>query len=199
MVLRRSQSLPDWFHLAAAFEGRFAIADPAHVPLGIYGKQALETLGWWEPLRGRIFTAVDARATVLRVARGDCPLGIAYASDVHGVAEVVSVASIPSRSHVPIRYPIAILKTSPNRRAARLFMDFVTSLEAQSVLADHGFQPPPVGVVVAQPSSELSRKSSSTSTLRGRNRQRAGIQSTNVLPLLLDERGLLRKLRRPSP
>ena len=127
------------FDLAAAFEGHFAIADPAHVPLGIYGKQAMESLGWWDPLSGRIFTAVDARATVLRVARGECPLGIAYASDAHGVDEVVSVASIPKRTHAPIRYPIAVVKGA-DREAAQRFLDYLSTESARAVFEGYGFR-----------------------------------------------------------
>ena len=54
--------LPPLDAAALPAEGRLAMGDPAHVPVGIYARQALEALGLWPALRGRIAPAADARA-----------------------------------------------------------------------------------------------------------------------------------------
>src|SRR5690606_5897156 len=57
-------------------EGRLAMGDPDHVPAGIYGKSALETLGVWAAVEPRVARAANVRAALALVARGEAPLGI---------------------------------------------------------------------------------------------------------------------------
>ncbi|MBV9045702.1 MAG: molybdate ABC transporter substrate-binding protein, partial [Alphaproteobacteria bacterium] len=54
------------FALAAALgDGRLAMADPAAVPAGKYGRAALEKLGVWDAVSGRIAAAENVRAALL--------------------------------------------------------------------------------------------------------------------------------------
>jgi molybdate transport system substrate-binding protein len=50
-------------------------------------------------------------------------------------------ASAPERSHQPIVYPIAIVKGSKNEKAARDFIEFVSSAEGMTILKKYGFRP----------------------------------------------------------
>jgi molybdenum ABC transporter molybdate-binding protein len=50
--------------------GRLATGDPAHVPVGIYARQALERLGVWSSVAQRIAPTDDVRAALLLVERG---------------------------------------------------------------------------------------------------------------------------------
>ena len=53
------------FPLAQALgNGRLAIANPASVPAGKYGKAALEALGVWTSVEGRLAPAPDVRALI---------------------------------------------------------------------------------------------------------------------------------------
>src|SRR5215510_13911806 len=61
--------------------GRLAIADPAAVPAGKYGKAALEKLGVWSSVTGKLAPAQDVGAALAMVSRGEAPLGIVYQSD----------------------------------------------------------------------------------------------------------------------
>ena len=64
------------FDLSGALgENRLAMGDPAHVPAGIYGKQALETLGVWDSVKNRIAPAKDVRSALVLVERGEDPFG----------------------------------------------------------------------------------------------------------------------------
>src|SRR5204862_4195559 len=70
------------FPLAALLgDGRLAMADPAAVPAGRYGKAALGALGLWPAVAGRIAAAENVRSALLLVARGEAPLGIVYRTD----------------------------------------------------------------------------------------------------------------------
>ena len=51
-------------------EGRLSMGDPAHVPAGIYGKQALVCLGVWDAVDPKIAPAKDVRTALVLVERG---------------------------------------------------------------------------------------------------------------------------------
>src|SRR5581483_9136010 len=61
--------------------GRLALADPSAVPAGKYAKAALEKLGVWDEISGRIAAAENVRAALALVARGEAPLGVVYRTD----------------------------------------------------------------------------------------------------------------------
>lgn len=69
----------DWTSLLKG--GRLALGDPAHVPAGIYAKEALQKLGAWETLSPKLAPAEDVRGALALVERSEAPLGIVYGSD----------------------------------------------------------------------------------------------------------------------
>ena len=70
------------FDLAGALDGgRLAMGDPDHVPAGIYGRAALESLGVWQAVEPQVARADNVRAALALVARGEAPLGMVYRSD----------------------------------------------------------------------------------------------------------------------
>ena len=124
------------FDIGAAFEGRFAMADPQHVPLGVYGKAALESLGWWQALEGRLVPTRDASAAATLVVRGECALGVLYRTELLLHEELVAVGVFPTTSYPPIRYPVALVTEGPE---ARKLLQFMISSEAAEIFAHHGF------------------------------------------------------------
>ena len=121
-------------------DGRLAIADPANVPAGRYGKAALTKLGVWESVAARVAPADNVRAALSFVARGETPLGIVYQSDVVAEPNVRVVAIFPADTHPRILYPAAL--TTRAAREARRVLDVIASPEAVAVFRRHGFQPP---------------------------------------------------------
>ena len=55
--------------LRALGDGRLAVADPAHVPAGLYARQALTALGVWEGIAPKTARAGDVRGALALVAR----------------------------------------------------------------------------------------------------------------------------------
>uniref|UniRef100_UPI00140CCC20 molybdate ABC transporter substrate-binding protein n=1 Tax=Altererythrobacter segetis TaxID=1104773 RepID=UPI00140CCC20 len=125
---------------AAIGNGRLAMADPEAVPAGKYGKAALEHLGIWGELAGRIVRAENVRAALALVESGEAPLGIVYATDAAASAKVRVVATFPSGSHPPIRYPVAILAASRSPQAES-FERFLQSPRGRAIFAGFGFEP----------------------------------------------------------
>jgi molybdate transport system substrate-binding protein len=120
--------------------GRLAMADPAAVPAGKYGKAALQALGIWDQLAARVAPAENVRAALRLVSRGEAPLGIVYRTDAAEEPEVKIVASFPPASHPPIIYPIAVTAASKNAAAAA-YVAWLRSPAARPIFARHGFVP----------------------------------------------------------
>jgi molybdate transport system substrate-binding protein len=127
------------FDFAGAFTGRLALGDPSHVPAGIYAKQALQALGWWPALADRLAPAVDERAALSYVERGECKAGIVYATDAAISGHVEVLATLPQESHDPIVYPVAIIK-GRNRPGVKKAMALLQSKPAVETFQRYGFQ-----------------------------------------------------------
>ena len=120
-------------------DGRLALGDPAHVPAGMYGKQALESLGVWDKISGRIAPMKDVRAALVMVERSETPLGLVYTTDA-AISKRVRVAGIfPAKCHPPIVYPIAIV-TGGNSKAGSSFLEFLKTGDARAVFIKYGFE-----------------------------------------------------------
>jgi molybdate transport system substrate-binding protein len=127
------------FPLAQALgNGRLAIANPASVPAGKYGKAALEALGVWASVEGRLAPAPDVRAALEIVCRREAPLGIVYETDAVADQGVDIVGTFPASSHPPIVYPLAVSAASTNP-AAKSYIAFLRSEAVKPALGLAGF------------------------------------------------------------
>jgi molybdate transport system substrate-binding protein len=119
-------------------DGRLAMADPTSVPAGKYGKAALEKLGVWGSVAGKIAPALDVRAALLLVSRGEAPLGIVYQTDAAADKNVKVIGTFPESTHPPIVYPIAILAGS-NNGVAPVYVQYLLSPKAEPLFEKRGF------------------------------------------------------------
>lgn len=119
-------------------DGRLAMGSVDAVPAGKYGKAALEKLGAWEGVKGRVVQADNVRAALFFVARGEASLGIVYKTDAISDPRVKVVAVFPENSHPPIIYPVALTKDTHNPDAAP-FLDFLRSAQAKPLFERQGF------------------------------------------------------------
>jgi molybdate transport system substrate-binding protein len=130
---------PGFNLLGALGDGKLATGDPDSVPVGKYAHTALEKLGAWNGVSGRIVRAENVRAALAFVARGEAPLGIVYRTDALAEKRVRIVDVFPEDSHPPIVYPIAL--TNRAGPAAQRFLDFVISDAAKPTFRKYGFEP----------------------------------------------------------
>lgn len=121
-------------HLAG---GRLATGHTRTVPAGQYARAALEKLGAWPGVAGRLAETENVRAALMLVARGEAPLGIVYATDAKSEPAVRIVATFPEDSHPRIVYPVALTKNA--RPGASDLLAFLTSPMATSIFEAHGF------------------------------------------------------------
>ena len=119
-------------------DGRLATGDPAHVPVGIYAKQALTRLGLWPAVQARIAATSDVRGALLLVERDEAPAGIVYATDAAVSPRVMVAGTFPDSSHDPIAYPFAVTRAG-DTPDARALLTFLAGPEARTIFAHRGF------------------------------------------------------------
>jgi molybdate transport system substrate-binding protein len=117
---------------------RMAMGDPDHVPAGIYGKQALESVGVWNSIERKLARAKDVRAALALVEKGETPLGVVYATDAAMSSKVRIVGFFPEDSHPPITYPVIIV-SGRGTALTEAFLSFLKSPEAKVVFEKYGF------------------------------------------------------------
>lgn len=127
--------------LAELGTSRLAMGEPSSVPAGRYGKAALEALGKWQTVAGKVAAADNVRAALTLVARGEARFGIVYASDAQIEPRVRIVDTFEANLHPPIAYPAAVTAVSAHPQAAK-FLAYLASNSAHITLQKHGFMRP---------------------------------------------------------
>jgi molybdate transport system substrate-binding protein len=119
-------------------DARLAVAETSSVPAGRYAKQSLEHLKLWPVVESHLASAENVRAAMAFVARGECPLGIVYATDALAEPKVRVVASFPASSHEAIIYPAARTAAS-DPAVSRGFLAFLKGSQARAIFRRAGF------------------------------------------------------------
>jgi molybdate transport system substrate-binding protein len=125
------------FDFAKAFDGRLCTGDVESVPAGIYAKQSLTNLNWWDAIKARIVGAQDVRGALAFVEHGECAAGIVYETDAKVSSKVELVGTFPEDSHVPIVYPIALVVDA--KAPGKDFLEYLKGPEATEVFRKYGF------------------------------------------------------------
>ena len=124
------------FDFARVVQGKWCTGDTKSVPVGKYAKQALTSIGWWDKVSTRLVETEDVRAALNFVARGECQLGIVYATDAAISKNVVIIGTFPENTHQPIIYPIGLVKKNTE---SMKFYKFLQSSQAKKVFKKYGF------------------------------------------------------------
>ena len=123
--------------LEQSFEGWFAIGDQT-TPLGIYAKQALTQLDWWDALETHRVETTTVTAVLNYVVLGEVDAGIVFRSVASCSADKVDIiAAMPEELHKPIQFPVAICKNY--HPASKRFLDFLKSDVAQKTFSHYGW------------------------------------------------------------
>jgi molybdate transport system substrate-binding protein len=119
--------------------GRLAVGDPAHVPVGIYAEQALRKLGLWTGVEPRLARTDDVRSGLLLVERDEAPAGIVYGTDASVSKGVMVAGTFPANSHDPVSYPFAVVKAGDTAEA-RALLGFLAGPQARAIFVKRGFK-----------------------------------------------------------
>jgi molybdate transport system substrate-binding protein len=116
-----------------------ALAEPASVPVGVYSSKYLTDEGLWDQVKPKIVPVQDVRATLASVESGNVEAGFVYKTDAAISKKVKIVYEVPVDKGPKITYPIAVVKESKNKNAARDFMNYVRSPAAKDAFKKYGF------------------------------------------------------------
>ena len=130
------------FPLAAMLgTGKLAMGEPASVPAGKYGRDALTQLGVWDSVAHKVVAADSVRSALAFVQSGEVPYGIVYATDAAVAKQVRVAGTFPAGSHQPITYPVAVIRTG-DTADARAFLSFVEGAKCREIFKHYGFSAP---------------------------------------------------------
>lgn len=109
------------------------------VPVGRYSQQILDAqkIGV-KP----VSQEPNVRAVLSKVELGEADAGLVYRTDAATATDKVEAIDIPDAQNAVASYPAATLKTSKHSEAATAFVAWLSTPEAQKILAAAGFQKP---------------------------------------------------------
>ncbi|MCY4590297.1 MAG: molybdate ABC transporter substrate-binding protein [Alphaproteobacteria bacterium] len=118
---------------------RLALAETTGAPAGIYARTALETLGAWDSLRGRLAEMSNVRGALFMVERGEAPFGVVYRTDALASSGVEIIWAVPGEAHPPVIYQLALLSQAADNPDAVDLFRFLQSPDGQRFFTDRGF------------------------------------------------------------
>lgn len=119
---------------------RIAIGDSS-VPAGDYARQTLAFFKLGDAVQAKLVPLGSVRAVANAVAAGDVDAGFVYRSDAQNLASLRIVALAPEKSHAPIRYSAAVIKSSRQAQPAKAYLQSLTSPQASQVFKRFGLIP----------------------------------------------------------
>ena len=111
----------------------------ATVPIGSYTRTILKNLALTSVLSNVVSQETDVRSILAKVALGEADAGFVYVTDAKTVQGQVKVIRIPAWAQPPVRYGIAVVKSTQDRADAVAFIDKVLSKAGQAKLRAAGF------------------------------------------------------------
>lgn len=123
---------------------RLAIANPKLAPYGAAAQQAMEKLGVWPTLQGRLVMGENIAQTLQFVASGNVELGFVALSQIQesGKAATGSHWLVPQSLYDPIRQDAVLLARGSSNAAARMFLEFLRSAAARELVRSSGYDLP---------------------------------------------------------
>jgi molybdate transport system substrate-binding protein len=128
---------------------KLVIGDPT-VPIGTYTRTVLAnlnaTLGAGysaKVLKNVVSNALQVTSVVSSVELGEADVGFVYVTDARSAGDKVHCIALPAVAQATAAYPIAAVKSSSNAGLAQQFVTFVLGADAQALLKQAGFGPPP--------------------------------------------------------
>lgn len=121
---------------------KIALGDPGAVPAGQYAKAALEKLGKWSAIQGRVVFGGDVAAVLAYARRGEVAAAIVYKTEIRGIEEVRLLDEAKGEWVPRVEVVAAVVKDAKASPEAAAFLDFVASPEGQRILGGLGFGAP---------------------------------------------------------
>lgn len=125
--------------IATVEANNITMGDIEATPLGRYGKEALETVGVWSQIEGKMVYASTVNQVLTYIEEGNAELGISFNTDAIRSDKVKILTKIDPSLHAPVIYPAAAISSSKVLDEAKLYLDFLTSEDGKAILQSQGF------------------------------------------------------------
>lgn len=132
-------NLSDFRQLNNVNISKIAVGEPRSVPAGQYADEVFKNLDLADALQPTFVFANNVRGVLAAVESGNADAGVVYETDAKR-SDRVKIAAVADESlHQPIVYPIAVLQSSPNLKAAQTYTQFLLDAQARDVFQQFGF------------------------------------------------------------
>jgi molybdate transport system substrate-binding protein len=105
----------------------------------VYSQKYLSEEGLWNKVEGKVVPVQDVRATLASVESGNVEAGFVYKTDAAISKKVKIVYEVPLDKGPKITYPVAIVKDSKHKAAARDFMNYIQTPGSKELFKKYGF------------------------------------------------------------
>lgn len=124
---------------------KLAIANPKLAPYGAATLDVLKNLALIEVTQAKWVRGENIAQTYQFVSTGNADLGFIALSQLLGTNTVKKVETgaywlVPDSLHHAIKQDVVLLRSGANSQGAKAFLDFMHTDEAQSIIAEHGYQ-----------------------------------------------------------
>jgi molybdate transport system substrate-binding protein len=119
------------------WEQDFVVGSPESMTEGIYGKQALRSLGVSGDMEPYTLYVKSENDALDLIARHNA-YGVLFYSTALGRSDMRVLGLFPESSHKPIDY-YAVVIAGENMDEARKFLEYIKTPNAQRILRKHGF------------------------------------------------------------
>jgi molybdate transport system substrate-binding protein len=131
---------------------KIAIANPEHAPYGRAAVEAMGSAGLSDQLKSKLVFGENIAQTAQFVQSGSAQAGLIALSLALSPALISGKRWIvPTDLYSHIDQGLVLLKSSPNKLAARSFLTFFYSPKARATLVHYGYSMPPPGAVETKP------------------------------------------------
>jgi molybdate transport system substrate-binding protein len=122
---------------------KVAIANPEHAPYGRAAVAALKQAGLYDQLKSKLVIGENISQAAQFVQSGSAQAGIVALSLALSPAMKDGHRwLVPENLYPPLDQSVVILKSSANKSAAKAFLEFLRTPDAQSTLSRYGFTLP---------------------------------------------------------
>jgi len=122
---------------------KFAIANPEHAPYGRAAVAALKQAGLYDQLKSKLVIGENISQAAQFVQSGSAQAGIvALSLTVSPAMKDGHRWLVPENLYPPLDQSVVVLKSSANKAAAKAFLEFLRTPEAQSTFSRYGFTLP---------------------------------------------------------
>lgn len=101
--------------------------------------QVLKGLNIDQKIAEKLIPAKDVRQVLSYVETNNTDAGIVYVTDAKGSDKVKVISLADPALHDPIVYPVGVLKSTPNKKQAIEFYEFLKTKAALQIFKNYGF------------------------------------------------------------